>query len=672
MCGVPEGLAKRGIYGRKTLKMCGIAGIYNLNGDLVDGATLVKMTDKVVHRGPDACGYLLGNWMTGKHTKYENEIMGDFGQYNMGMGHRRLAIIDLSEQGAQPMSDMEEGIWIVFNGEVYNYIEIKEELRKKGYKFRTTTDTEVILYAYREWGVGCLERFNGMFAFAIWDRDNKRFFCARDRFGVKPFYYHYDGKSFTFASEIKQILTDKRIERKVNDRSIYDYLIEGHVNYDEKTFFEGILALKPGHYIVIEDGKIYTARYWDINPERLYSHDNEDEISENLANLLSDSIKLRLRSDVPVGSCLSGGIDSSTIVYLANRLLKNEHGEGFQQKTFSAVFDGFKWNERKYIECMIDKTGVDGHFTTLTNKQLISDYQKVMWHQDEPFGSSSVVAQYQVMRLARENGIKVLLDGQGSDEIFGGYFSYFKHFYANMIREFQIVNLLHEIRAYKGNYGRYPLDFVRSALSHLASTLKIKFKMDRFDRISHVKKQKLIPGWINEDFGGRFAQRTEEKKNKFGCFLKESLYESLKGNYLPSYLRYEDRNSMGFSIEARLPFLDYRLVEFAFSLPSKILIKDGVTKYVLRKSMRPYLPEMILDRKEKLGFVTPEDGLLREETREWIFSILNSKSFKENNHLNPNRVISMYQDYLNGNLTLGHIIWRCLNLEMWREVVVGA
>ena len=321
--------------------MCGISGIYNLNNEPVSRSLLKDMTDVLLHRGPDDEGYILLN-------------SGD-GSSDIAFGHRRLSIIDLSSSGHQPMPNEDKSIWITYNGEVYNYIELREELEKAGHVFNSKTDTEVIIHAYEAWGEECLRRFNGMWAFAIWDFNKKRLFCARDRLGVKPFYYIYNKKQFAFASEIKSLLKTG-IEKKPNDAIIFDYLAFGLQDHTEDTFFEGVKQLKPAHYLFLENGVLRKERYWNIEVNDEIGGKENDE--SRFYDLLRDSVRLRLRSDVPVGTCLSGGLDSSSIVCVMNKLIHDKK----MQKTFSACSDNKKFDERRYIEDVIEETGAEKNY----------------------------------------------------------------------------------------------------------------------------------------------------------------------------------------------------------------------------------------------------------------------------------------------------------------------
>ena len=412
--------------------MCGITGVYSFKGT-VDPMCIKRMTDLLRHRGPDDEGFLAVDSASGKVFSLigsESKIQGlrieDFNEpADLFLGHRRLSIIDLSSAGHQPMCNEDGSLWIVYNGEIYNYLEIRKELVSLGHRFNSYTDTEVILHAYEEWGADCLSRFNGMWAFAIVDLKKKRIFCARDRAGVKPFYYVYDGKRFCFASEIKAILKMDHFSVEPNEQIIADYLFGGLIDHTRETFFKGIYQLRPGEYLLIENNGLTTKPYWDIEPNEAHFV-QEDDYTASFYELLEDSIRLRLRTDVPIGTCLSGGLDSSSIVCLANRLMFNGQSidprlVGERQKTFSSCFEDPVYDERKFIELVIDRTGAEKNYVFPQAEALFEDLTKLIWHQDEPFGSITIYAHWNVIRLARKRGVTVLLNGQGADELLAGY-----------------------------------------------------------------------------------------------------------------------------------------------------------------------------------------------------------------------------------------------------------
>lgn len=613
--------------------MCGIAGIYNLNGETASSTIIKKMTDIQWHRGPDDEGHYINS--------------------KVGLGHRRLSIIDLSPAGHQPMSNEDGTIWITYNGEVYNYIELTPELKAKGHVFKSSTDTEVVIHAYEEYGEECLQKFNGMFAFAIWDDRKKKFFCARDRFGIKPFYYYFDGRRFHFASEIKSIITDSTIERKPNDQIIYDYLAHGLLDHTEYTFFEGIKRLMPAHYLVIENSQVKIRRYWDLDPGNIQKEIDDEECERKFYELFRDSIRLQLRSDVPVGTCLSGGLDSSSIVCVANDLLKELTNEP-QQKTFSSCFEDKKYDERTFIEVVIEKTGAEANYTFPKGEELFDLIQDLIWYQDEPFGSTSIFAQWHVMKLAKERGVKVLLDGQGADELLAGYHAYYISYFADLFKSFKFINLIKELNLYSKYHSYSKLKALMAIFIIYMTQNFLKNNNMRIIRKNDLLKPEFI----------RANNKDKIHILKYKSYLQNHLYQSLIAD-LPALLRYEDRNSMAFSVESRVPFLDYRLVEFVFSLPSNQKINNGITKIILRNALKNILPEKVRNRLDKMGFVTPEDIWFRTCAKDKILEIINSVSFRERKYFNFPEILKEFKAHCKEEKNISFTIWRWINLEMW-------
>ena len=406
--------------------MCGIAGIVDF-GREVDLRSAIAMAALLEHRGPDDAGA--------------------FAEDGVALAHRRLAIIDLSRDGRQPMADPSGRCRLVYNGEVYNYRELRSELAAIGHRFRTQTDTEVIIAAYLEWGPACVERFNGMWAFALWDRLTGELFCSRDRFGIKPFYYRREGHRLVFASELKAFRADSA-PLTPNPPAVRAYLEHGLLDHTEETFFAGIMQLPPAHWMVFSKDGLKLSRYW-----RLESQDAPPDATNVVRELFLDAVRLQLRSDVPVGSALSGGIDSSAIVCAIDYLLRTESGSaasvGNRQRTFTAYFGDPGLDERPYARAVIDRTRAAAHWISFTDNDLTSDLATIVEAHDEPFRSPSMVAGWYVMRAARESGVKVLLNGQGADELLAGYRSAFAFLFADLLRAGQFRGLASEVAAYR-------------------------------------------------------------------------------------------------------------------------------------------------------------------------------------------------------------------------------
>jgi asparagine synthase (glutamine-hydrolysing) len=657
--------------------MCGIFGIFSGYGEQPSLASCVRSLTRLRHRGPDDEGYLLVNTRTGYslsccgHETFKDlklPYVEDYHScdFDLLMGHRRLSIIDLSPAGHQPLSNEEETVWITYNGEIYNYAELRGVLTSRGHTFRSNTDTEIIVHAYEEWGTGCVHQFNGMWAFAIWDQRRESLFCARDRFGIKPFYYCFQGGTFVFASEIKAILEAGLTEREPNYGIIYDYLAGGLVDHHEETFFAGVKRLAAGHALHFQRNtkgpEIYP--YYDL-PFNKINGLSDREYASRFSALLKDSVRLRLAADVPVGSCLSGGLDSSSIVCLTRELIKEMeedcHWKGLPQRVFSARYPGSRHDEGIYLTEVLKKTGAEASFTYPAGENLPAGLQQLVTQQEEPFGSTSIYAQWEVFKVAAASGIKVVLDGQGGDEILAGYHRYFHSFFADLIKSLRWMEFLSEITAYI-NQPHTP----SAGLTLLGSAFRF------IPRGPAAMLKRLLPGhslWINrafaENFKGRILSGPGVESTKKRSLLDHELFKSLRFSDLPSCLRYEDKNSMAHSIEARLPFLDYRLVEFTLATPRNQKISQGITKRILRNAMKGVVPEVILQRRDKIGFSTPEDIWFRTSLKEFITGVIESVSFRQRPFFDIQKVRCHYSAHLQGRKNFSAVIWRWVNLEIW-------
>ena len=634
--------------------MCGIFAVLDLDSRNVNRQTLMKMSNALVHRGPDDSGLTYFELCGRKRVISGEQFLEEAGRPPLdgllAFGHRRLSIIDLSEAGHQPMCNETGAIWITYNGEIYNYQELAQELAAKGHVFKSRTDTEVILHAYEEWGIECLSKFNGMWAFALWDRKRQRLFCSRDRFGIKPLYYFFNGQKFVIGSEIKALLQDSEIERVPNHCRIYDYLEEGYLDQTEETCFKNIYQLKGSHYLIFQlrdnqTPRLHIQRYWDIERREM---DDGDSFHVKFFELFEDSIRLHMRSDVPVGTCLSGGLDSSSIVMMSQRFLgSNSH------KTFSSCFEDKRYDERGFINAVSKSAGTEPHFVFPRAEDLFKEMKALIWHQDEPFGSTSIYAQWNVFKLTKFNHVKVVLDGQGGDELLGGYHAYFGAYLGELLGTFQLHQFFREIRRIKDLHRYSHFWLIQYLVRSMVSLHTVKM-------LRRLTRRKVK--WLNRN--GTFEEPLEFPK-KFRNLLFDSLYQSLMYLTLPAYLHYEDRNSMAHSIEARVPFLDYRLVEFVFSLPMVQLIKDGMTKRILREAMRGVLPEIVRSRMDKMGYVTPEDIWLRGPLKKEIEGILESKRFGERGYFDVAQIKKAFAEHCAGRVNLGSTIWRWVNLDLW-------
>jgi len=659
--------------------MCGIAGI--ISSTTFDAKNLKAMTDIIHHRGPDGEGYTLFNqkqivlaggddtmpeaWINKNDYHPTCHISNVKGLYKLGLGHRRLSILDLSSDGLQPMCYENQRYWIVYNGEVYNFKEIRDELVLLGYHFHSKTDTEVILAAYSKWGIDCLNRFNGMWAFMIYDIEKNTVFFARDRFGIKPLYYWVSPENdFYFASEIKQFTVLPGWAPKVNGQRAYDYLVYSLTDHTEETLFDGVFQIPSGHYFFmavdkiasIPGKKIATIQWYNLTYNK-YKGSFENAALE-FNKLFKSAVDLHLRSDVPIGSALSGGLDSSAIVCELNNVF-HLRGVENMQKTFSSCATDEKYSEKKWIDIVVNyKTSVEAHYVYPSHEEVFDYISKLTWTHDEPYQSQSAFLGYQVFRLAAKNKVKVLLNGQGADEYLGGYGQFAIPRYSRMLKQLKLKGIFSDIKK-SGNYKS--VNYKNIWQNIFISTLPDKFR-----------------NWIGIHFGNSKINRSLIDTQILGATVSHP-YDAIPVKYgsvpevsrhltffstLPRYLKWEDRNSMANSVEARVPFLDHRLVEFCFNLPDDYLEKNGETKRVLREGLKDILPEPIRNRKDKKGFMTPEErwvkldcpDLFREKIKEAIES--------SNGIIKPDAV-NYFEDIIAGKLPFDYTYWRIIQFGEW-------
>ena len=604
--------------------MCGISGIFNFDGAPVSEARLREMNNIIHHRGPDG--------------------QGVFTEGNVGIGSTRLAIIDLREISNMPLYDAQNRFVIVFNGEVYNYIEVRKELIQKGHTFHTDSDTEVVLNAYMEWGEECLHKFRGMWAFAIWDKQEKTLFCSRDRFGIKPLYFYKDDNRLIFGSEIKQIL-DCGVDKSVNEETIYDYLVFHFIDHTENTFFKNITKLQAGHKFTIKNGQFKVSRWYNL-PDNNVMKDTRNLYSD-FYDLLYESVNLHLRSDVEVGSCLSGGLDSTAIVCIMHEILHNE-GKPEIQKTYTAAYDDPLIDERPFVEEVIKQTGSTGHYLFPDINGFMADIDRMTYHQDEPYTGATVFAQWSVFKKIHETGIKVVLDGQGSDEMLLGYFSFFPfHLKRNMLNPVKFIS------EYLGGVNTSNLGFNKFTQNLIYfNTGSVRYR--------HVLKNSRA--FVKNDFIEAYQRRGLFNDMIAATSLEANRLSNVWNISIPSLLRYEDRNSMAFSVEARVPFLDHKLVEYVFSIPLDKLIQKGWTKDVMRKALKGKIPESIRMRKGKLAFSVPQKKWLGEITsylKETFTTDLRSGRF-----IDRDKVLAIIDS---GNFN-DKVLYRAFALEKWMKV----
>ena len=595
--------------------LCGIAGFFGPP----DSDLLGRMTSAIYHRGPDDHGY--------------------FECPEMSIGMRRLSIIDIAG-GHQPMTNEDATVQVVYNGEVYNYREVREELQALGHVFRTESDTEVIVHGYEQWGPDCFAHLNGMWAVAIADLPRKRLVLARDHFGIKPLYYVRSGGRILFGSEIKALWQDGALRRGVDEQSVYEYLVRGLHDHRRETFFEGILHVPSATHIVIEGGEVVSQeRYWQ--PELGRDRPLTPEAFQDLFRL---SVERRLIADVPVGAALSGGLDSSTIVSLMTDLLRSQVPDAQslrgRVKTFSAVFDNDPIDEREYIETEVAATGADTLYTHPLSKEFVKEMADLVWFLDEPVVSTGPYAQWCVMRTARTQ-VKVVLDGQGGDELLAGYVPYQMVYLRQLWRERRLGALLREGLAARDVL--WPV--VRRSLGNRRKGLP-------------------IGSLLRQEFASRCSRPLDTRPDDN---LKERLLQDVTTYSLPALLRYEDRNSMAHSIESRVPYLDQQLVEAILHLPESQIIRDGWSRILLRESMRGLLPDKIRLRRWKVGFTTPESRWLfaRRAVFEGLFR---SPMFHLRPYWNGAQIADAFRDAAQGKVESSLFFWRVINLELWLRV----
>jgi asparagine synthase (glutamine-hydrolysing) len=666
--------------------MCGIAGFVSRSPR--SSAPIRRMTALARHRGPDDEGYLL---VTEAHASprvfggadtpddaYRSETpfapaasidaAGDAAVV-LALGHRRLSIVDLSVLGHQPMCTSDRRLWIVYNGEIYNYRELSEELAARGHRFRSHSDTEVILAAYAQWGPACQDRFNGMWAFAIYDARERELFLSRDRFGIKPLYYWCaPDQTLYFASEIKQFTAAPEWTAEINPQRAYDFLAWGVTDHTDETMFARVYQLRAGECARLPiatvsigaDGRVPVSRWYDLRPAAFSG--SFDAAAEECAALLTDSVRLMLRADVAVGSCLSGGIDSSSIVCVMNRLLREQDAAALQM-TFSACADAPQFDERKWIEQVVKATGVDARYVCPSLDRLMHDAADVAWYQDEPYGSTSIYAQWSVFRLAAEHGVKVLLDGQGADEAFAGYHSFFPAYFASFVRAGRLAALRREMRATNHLHGRQRriTEAVKLLLPAASqSTLRAR-----------IGASSVPPSWLNVRALGA-APRDPLAETRYAPDVEARSRDQITTSNLPMLLHWEDRDAMAHSVESRVPFLDHRLVEFALGLPDDFKLGGGVTKRVVRSGMSGMLPDAIRDRVDKMAFVTPEEQWLRTDGGSAFRSRMRDAMDASRGIVDARAGAAVLDDILSGRQPFSTTPWRLIAFGDWMKAFAVA
>lgn len=622
--------------------MCGLFGSVGVAPD-------PARIDIVAHRGPDGRGWEVFDSAAGP----------------VCLGHRRLAIIDVSDAGLQPMADPSGRHHLIFNGEIYNYLELREELRALGEVFRSDSDSEVLLRAYMVWGQDCLPRLRGMFAFVIWDRREQRLFAARDRFGIKPLYVSASSRHVAFASEIKQVLALAGVSGRMNVPRIHDFLAHGISDHTAETMFEGVSQLRGGEWMAVDASgatPVATTRRWYPVPDTALALD-EAGAAARFRDLLSDAVRLHLRSDVPVGSCLSGGLDSSSIVCLMAGLMP----PGEKVNTVSACYEEKSVDEKPFMDAVVAHAGTTPHDVYPRAEDVFQRAADITWHQDEPFGSTSIFAQWCVFEEARRAGVKVMLDGQGADEQLAGYHFGFRYHFATLARQGRLLEMLRTIRERQAYHGASVSEQLQRYVAPLLPAGLAGF-------LRRKQTELMQHDWLGSQLlrergnpAGALAVAAAELGLPEPTDIRNHCLTMTFASNLQMLLHWEDRNSMAHGIEARVPFLDHPLVEFSLALGNDHKIVGGDTKRVLREAMRGVLPESVRLRRDKLGFATPEQAWFRGPLRGLIHEGVETTLRRYPDLLNAAGVRSLRDDMLDGAQPVDFKLWRIVSLGIWGE-----
>jgi asparagine synthase (glutamine-hydrolysing) len=601
--------------------MCGINGFTWLD------ETLIRAMNKTTcNRGPDDEGVFVDN--------------------NVSLGHRRLSIIDLSPAGHQPMCNENETMWIIYNGEVYNFRQIRDELEHLGHKFKSRTDTEVILHSYEQWGTDSFDKFNGMWAFCIYDKGKKELILSRDRFGIKPLYYCLHNGQLIFSSMISAILAHD-IQTAPSENAIMQFLAYNLEHCDKNTFFKNVYSLEPGNFLKYDlKTKNYFIEKWYV-PRCL-----ENVTVEQVRRSFVESVESQTVADVPIGSCLSGGIDSSSIVCTLDKFLP------YAFYTFSFIAPGNTIDESKYIKEVGRRTKTKQFFTQISEDDFLNEFPDFVKALEEPVLGLSPYAQYRVMKLAHQQGAKVLLDGQGGDEIFAGYIYYFSYRFFDLLKRGKILNFGREMFLYLRNFKEF-MPFGLFAFMLMPNRLK------------NCLWKTVVNKWINHNFLEEVCGKNSDPRWQ-GMSLDEILRLTLFSTAIPHLLQWEDKSSMRWSIESRVPFLDLHLVETALSLAPEQKLQNGKTKIIFKEAVKDILPEMISGRTDKIGFGTPVDEFFRKEKiAAFCKEIIYSDSFKKRPYWKWQKIEEMFLSHISNKKNCGKEIWKWVNVELWLKTFFG-
>jgi asparagine synthase (glutamine-hydrolysing) len=616
--------------------------------------------DIIAHRGPDGDGW--------------REFSTPRGP--LALGHRRLAIIDTGDGGIQPMSYADGRYWITYNGEIYNYLELREELRARGSSFQTQSDTEVILAAYAIFGHDCLAKLRGMFAFAIYDSKTGTVFLARDRFGIKPLYYVETAHGFAAASEIKQLLTLDGVSRRINPRRAYDFLAGGLLNHSNDTMFADVVQLGAGEWLELAAKRGTKTERWYRLPEPGSIQVGHREAADRFSTLLQDSVRLHLRADVEVGSCLSGGLDSSALVMLMSEQLQ-ALGRGENLNTVTARFEGTEVDETRYADLVANAAKAQMHAARPHPDDVLEEAARIVWHQDEPYGSTSIHAQWHVFAAAHGQGLKVMLDGQGADEILAGYHGAYDIRYAELIRKWRIFAAIVFAARRSQWFGRSFASQMAAGALQLAGTSPAILRRPLAAAAGMLGRSTIMgiasEPWLRpENFGlNRPLNVWTEAMAEAGLPPADDLgtlcYSLIQNGNVRMLLHWEDRNSMAHSVEARVPFLDHPLVEFAIGIGGEHKLVDGWTKWILRDAMKGRLPEPVRMRKDKLGFATPEAAWLRGPLRKSMEGAIECTLRRFPDQFSASGTRHLFTNMLEGRQPFDFTPWRIACFGIWAD-----
>ena len=636
--------------------MCGITGIVKISPNHIpfNGGVITNMTNSLKHRGPNDKGAVC---FSGSEISLFDHKAPNFKdrKFEMSFGHRRLSILDLSSDGKQPMADQTESVWLTFNGEIYNFIELRTELKSKGYIFKTSTDTEVIIYSYLEWGLGCFSRFNGMWALAIYDKRTGDVVLSRDRTGKKPLYYSKFKGNLIFTSEIKAFKHIPEFQLRPNKRKVINYAAKHYryVDNDTESFFDGIYQVPKSSYMVVnKDGSIHTDKYWELSTKITNADISDEEAVHQFKELFIDAVRLRLRSDVPLAMNLSGGLDSTSITCTAAKEL------GVNVRTFSGVTGGGRFDESEYIDAVVEDVGAEHTYFYPETSDLVPTISRMLAYHDEPICTVTWYSLFQISEKISQAGIPVVLTGHGGDELLGGYWD---HYHQNL---FDLKNnghedeYLNEKNAWLNNHSRDPHE-----INEFADLISTRYR-DKKKEIAHFSKYLDA---IDKDALEYICHQSPTGSYKDGV-LQRRLHLELLHETVPASLRAEDRNTMAFSVESRIPFLDYRLIEFAFSLPNKFKVRNGLGKWLLRESMKGILPEKVRTRKDKAGFVAPAADWFKTKNRNNVLELLSSEPFKSLEVFNSN-TWKYINEHMEGRNDHHMILWNWINLAIWAKQI---